>query len=355
MRLWNELAGQILNWRGSLPKNWRLEFVSIHFSALFGLAISGLVLITALCVWPEERGLQTVAITLPVIWIGSLLLRITAQLLAIGSHGDHHEMVIGPVGNLSSDYEQLSGPAMMSYAVAGQAATVLVGFLGLLILSAVSPTPTTGLTIATVLDFRTGWDSAAWASQIVWVNGFLFVLHLLPAAPFDARALYVGWCRVSRPGIATSEIHRLLATTNSHLAIGMAAFSLAMIISRLTSMEPAIVWYCLLAVSVYLLIASQIEIYQAEREEVYVDHPLTRGWSERNVTQARERNSSYDPEFEFSESFDSLDTPSPHEVLDIDEILRKLHREGQDALSPFEKEALLSASRELQARRQTRQ
>lgn len=71
---------------------------------------------------------------------------------------------------------------MLAYAVAGQASTLLMGLLGVLILGAVTSSPVDGIALATLLDLQTGWGADAWASQLVWVNGFLFLLHMLPAA-----------------------------------------------------------------------------------------------------------------------------------------------------------------------------
>jgi hypothetical protein len=244
---------------------------------------------------------------------------------------------------------------MLSYAVAGQSATLLLGLLGLLVLGAIAPTPASGLTLASILDFQSGWGSNAWASQIVWINAFLFGLHLLPAAPFDARALIVGWSRVSQPNLPVWRLHRLLASTDSHLAVGLAGFALAMIATRLATMDSVIMWYALLFVSIYLLMVSQFETFQAQQEEEFAEPELPHTWRKRDPTSSIniQRQSKLMSEYRSGSAYsESVELSSMAETLDIDEILRKLHREGQDALSAFETEALMSASREIQARRQ---
>lgn len=352
---WRERVAGVLTWRGGLPSRLGLQHVYIHLSALVALPLTAIALGLLSAAYDEYRELSTAAMTLPIVWALSLLVRIAAQMLAIGSHGDELEMVVGPAGNISNDYEQLSGPSMLSYAVAGQSATLLLALLGLLVLGAIAPTPAVGLTMASILEFQSGWDSGAWASQIVWVNAFLFVLHLLPAAPFDARALIVGWSRVSKPGLPAWRLHRMLASTDSHLAMGLAGFALAMIATRLAATDSMLGWSALLFVSIYLLTVSQLESFQAQQEEEFAEPEITHSWKKRDAAGSIniQRQSKLMSEYQSSSSYnESVELSSMAETLDIDEILRKLHREGQDALSPFEKEALMSASREIQARRQ---
>lgn len=352
---WRERIASVLTWRGGLPSRLGLQHVYIHLSALIALPVTAIALVALSASYTGYSELRTAAITLPIVWALSLVVRVAAQILAIGSHGDEIEMVVGPAGNISNDYEQLSGPAMLSYAVAGQSATLLLSLLGLLVLGAIAPTPAGGLTMASILDFQSGWSSSAWASQIVWVNAFFFGLHLLPAAPFDMRALVVGWTRVSKPGLPVWRLHRLLAAIDSHLAIGLAGFALAMIATRLATMESVLVWYALLFVSIYLLTVSQLEAFQAQQEEEFAEPEMMQPWKKRDTAGSIniQRQSKMMSEYQSSSSYaESVELSSMAETLDIDEILRKLHREGQDALSPFEKEALMSASREIQARRQ---
>ncbi|MGN6134106.1 MAG: hypothetical protein ACTHOU_06365 [Aureliella sp.] len=355
MTPWRERMRHVLTWRGALSSRFGLERVTLHLTAVLALPLTAIALLLLSASSPGYAELRTAAITLPIVWVASLIVRVAAQVLAIGSHGDEFEMVIGPTGNMSNDYQHLSGPAMLSYAVAGQSATLLLAMLGLLVLGAIAPSPANGLTIASILDFHAGWGSNAWASQIVWVNAFLFGLHLLPAAPFDARALVVGWTQVSRPNLPPWRVHRLLAAIDSHLAVGLAGFALAMIATRLAAMEPVFSWYALLFVAVYLLTLSQFEAYQAQQEEEFsTEPPLARPWKQRdpagvNLLRQPKLGGDYATLSSFAEPPEAAPAP---EALDIDEILRKLHREGQEALSAFEKEALLIASRELQARRQ---
>ncbi len=81
-------------------------------------------------------------------------------------------------------------------------------------------------------------------------------------------------------------------------------------------------------VSIYLLVISQIEAYHAQQADDYLEPPTPRRRQRHNWLRI--------PILPFQNSLirrRSAGGPSPHEVLDVDEILRKLHREGQESLS----------------------
>lgn len=356
MNPWRDRLTHILTWRGSLANRYGLDHVYLHLSLVLVLLFCSLAMLLVSTTAAGYAELRIAAITLPLVWLISLSIRVAAQVLSIGSHDGKLEMVIGPTGNLSHDYENLPGPAMLSYAVAGQSATLLMGLLGLLVLAAMSPSPAHGLSLASIVDFQSGWGTRAWASQVVWVNAFLFALHLMPAAPFDTRALIVGWTRVSRPNLPSSRVHQLLALTDSHLAVAIAGIALTMIAMRLAAMESVLAWYILLFISIYLLTVSQFESYQSQLADDFAQPPSPRSWQQRDPATSltlHRRQPAVASDYLVLDAF--AETPeivAALDPVDVDEILRKLHREGQDALSAFEKEALLIASRELQARRQ---
>ena len=346
MNSWTECVTRLLTWRGALPRQLHLRGIYIHVSTLLALPLAALAIFLVPLFTSLDGQWSVAALTIPVVWLASLTVRVLAQWLAIGSQSDF-DLVVGPTGNISQDYDQLTGPNMMSYAVAGQSATMIMALLGVLLLGATTSSP--GLTIASMLELQTGWHLNAWASQLIWVNTFLFGMHLLPSAPFDARALYVGWRHISQPGVSAGTIHRMLAGVNSHIGTAIAGFSLAMLVVRIAENQPAGIWHFLLMVSIYMFVVSQIEGYQGQQADELTEPPTPRRRQRPQLASYSDRSfakfTNYDE--------DPLDIPSPHEVLDVDEILRKLHREGQDSLSAFEKEALLSASRELKARRQS--
>lgn len=104
-----------------------------------------------------------------------------------------------------------------------------------------------------------------------------------------------------------------------------------MIITNVADLDSTAIWCVLLVVSVYLLAVSRIEQFQAQQEDELSEPPLPRVWRQ------RPRQSTFGNDFQELGEFDTFQAPSVHEALDVDEILRKLHREGQDALSPLGK------------------
>lgn len=219
-----DFVDRIKSWSLRLPSGWGFGHVEIHSSliiALPSLAIS-LFLLSFMRFGMAE--LRTAAVTLPLIWFISLLIRVAAQQLAIGTHSNHLETIVGPAGNLSTDHERLDGPIMFSYAVAGQMATASLIILGFIVAAAIAPVNQpdilnqTTLTASELLDFKCGWTSRAWASQIMWLNLFIGSLHLLPTVPFDMRALVYACSRIRNRRISQSHIYSKLASMDSHLS-----------------------------------------------------------------------------------------------------------------------------------------
>ena len=128
-------------------------------------------------------------------------------------------------------------------------------------------------------------------------------------------------------------------------------------------------WYAAIAASVYLFVGSQWEAARAEEldEEFSPESQIIRGPElktgglEPHLT--FDSQSSDDAEAtegyssgSFAPSGDNLGEQSSEQPAaitspDIDEILRKVHRSGQESLTEEERQALISASHEIQASR----
>ena len=195
------------------------------------------------------------------------------------------------------------------------------------------------------------------------VNIFLFAIHLLPTVPFDMRAfVFAAFARGSK-NAQEPHVFRQIGSFNSHLAILMLGIGGTTAALGIYFSQEIVGWYGAVAAAVYLFVASQWEIARAEElEEQYVPTP-TRIARRDSVT-----SPPLSPHVEFtSEELDAplVDLaaqahmaaeeeaelePEP-DVPDIDEILRKLHRDGADALTEDERQALLSASRQLNEKR----
>ncbi len=343
-----DFLDRVKSWSLRLPSGWGFGQVEIHSSLLFALPCLAAVL-TALSFRQSGMSeLRSAAITLPLIWLISLLIRVAAQQLAVGSHANRIETIVGPAGNLSTDHEQLDGPVMFSYAVAGQVATVSLVILGFVVSAAIAPVHETALTARELFDFKGGWTSRAWASQIMWLNLFIASLHLLPTVPFDMRALVFACSRIRRRRVAPSHIYRTLAAMDTHISCILLGVGVAAAVFQYNFENVVTGWYGFVAAAVYLFVGGR---WEAARAAEFAEPAVaeTAYMNRRDPAHARQLDSPFPARSEYQPNSSHFSEPdsSVAPALDVDEILRKLHREGQDSLSSVEKEALLSASKRL--------
>ncbi len=347
-----ELLDRVRLWTLRLPAAWGVGYVEIHSSLLITLPSLAIALVLLSFTKLGMAELQTAAVTLPLVWLSSLVVRVAAQQLAMGAHANQFETVVGPAGNLSTDYERLDAPVMFAYAVAGQVATAALILLGFIVSAAIAPTSQAALSAGELLDFKCGWTSRAWASQIMWVNLFIGSLHVLPTVPFDMRALVFAVFKIRRRRFTPSQIYATLGALDSHLSCLCLGAGLTCAALEWNDNQIITGWYGMLAAAVYLFVGGRWESTRStEVDEQLTPHrtvPATR----RDTAHVRQAdmhlNSDVDLEgtVPFAASDSSVSRPT-----DVDEILRKLHREGNAALSSSERAALLSASKQLQEKR----
>lgn len=288
-------------------------------------------------------------LTLPMIWVVSLAVRIAAQHLIIGSHSLELETLLGPTGNLSTHYEDLPPRQILGYALAGHVATLSLILLGALVNLASAPIDQGLTTWTALLDVEGGWSNRSLASQIMWINIAIGVLNLLPTIPFDNRALFYSLMCRGQFG-EEPQILRRLALMDSHIAsvllgCGSTLFALSWFVET-----EYFGWYALIAAAVYLFVASRWESARSlQLEEQYMpvvnvrqDVPQRRPPAPHFGQAAAARSKREEPAKE-----KRSEPAKPASESEIDEILRKLHREGTSALSIQEQEALLSASQKL--------
>lgn len=350
---------------------------SVHSSLLVTLALLILGILIVSSLKPGFLELRSLALTLPVVWVVSLTVRIAAQHLAIGEDSLEFQTRLGPTGSLSTDYELVRPVQIMKYSLAGHSATLFLIVLGMVITASVQPQETTpkvaqgyGVTWATLLDIHGGWSSLAWASQILWVNLLIGTLNLLPTTPFDNRGLLYAFASLRRP---TSEaaVLRSLASFNSHLASFFVGLGLAFLVFSLANGFDSLAWYAVTAVGVYLFVASRWERSRAEQLDIHCvplgetvrprqhrHQPLQQSLHQplRQPRHDVSESTQEDEEFTSNSSLDSSSSLNslvqPERKMHVseaylDEILRKLHREGTASLSIREQEALLTASQRL--------
>lgn len=354
-----DLLDRVKSWSVRLPSGWGFGHVEIHSSLLIALPslAAALVLLSFMRFGMAE--LRTAAVTLPLIWLISLLIRVAAQQLAIGTHSNHLETIVGPAGNLSTDHERLDGPIMFSYAVAGQMATASLVILGFVVSAAIAPVNQsplinqTALTASELFDFKCGWTSRAWASQIMWLNLFIGSLHLLPTVPFDMRALVYACSRIRNRRFSQARIYSKLASMDSHLSCILFGIGLACAIIQFNCDGLITGWYGFIAASVYLFVGGRWEAARAaEFDEPALEEPTF--LKRRDAAHAHQSDSPFPARSDYLAHKSHYAAPDSEIIpaLDIDEILRKLHREGDSSLSVDEREALLSASKRLKSQRE---
>ncbi len=134
-----------------LPNRWGLGQAEIHYSLLVTLGLLSMLMLAIGGSSPGRYELRFAAITLPIVWVVRLAVRTAAQHLALGGFANSVQTVLGPTGNLSSDYEVLPPTRIYAYALAGQLATVALALLGLIIAGATASVPSDELSLAHVL------------------------------------------------------------------------------------------------------------------------------------------------------------------------------------------------------------
>ncbi|MEZ6151623.1 MAG: hypothetical protein R3C09_16055 [Pirellulaceae bacterium] len=370
---------RLRNWTMRLPNVWGLGQAQIHSSLLILLAALSILVAMAGFSRPDLSEMLPAAITLPIVWVVSLAVRVAAQQLALGPTAIEMETTVGPTGNLSTDYEYLPGRRMLLYAAAGQTASMGLVLLGAVVSAALIQAQGRVVEPAKLLDLQGGWHSGAWASQIMWVNLFLTCLHLLPTVPFDMRAALFGVFSLQNRNAQEPFVFRKVAVLVSHLSTFMLGMGMSTLLMSLIWQREIIGWYAATAAAVYLFVAAQWEASRAdELEEQYMPvlarshaphakqtrrphlkfRPITEPGTARGTPQSQNGLAESAPPAELADNSFSTNIRGEEfsedrslASLDIDEILRKLHRQGRDALSRLEQEALLNASQKLQEKR----
>lgn len=354
---------RLRNWTMRLPNIWGLGQAEIHSSLIILLAILSLLIAVLGVSRPGFAELLPAAVTLPVVWVLSLAVRVAAQQLMLGENSQDMETTVGPTGNLATDYEYLPAKQILFYSLAGQLATCGLALLGFVVNAAISQNLTSQLTLAQVFDLKGGWGSQAVASQIMWINLFLCVLHLLPTVPFDMRATIFAVFSLRNRNAQEPLVFRKLAGLVSHLSTFMLGIGLTTLVFSWVLGREIVGWYAAIAAAVYLFVAGQWESSRAEElEEQYAPVPTLKfrhhaGYTQHTHLHFQERSAAEEHSDEVAGlaagdvASPLADLEEPSLALDVDEILRKLHREGPESLSTQEQQALLSASRKLKERR----
>lgn len=359
----NRWINRFKRWTLKLPARCSSGHSEIHSSLLFTLALLACVLFSLGLYRESFLEFRTVAITLPLVWLGSLSVRLAAQQLAAGGYASDTETLVGPTGNLRTDYEFWPSKVIWAYSVAGQCASLGLVSIALVVNVAVAELGSEGVAMAQLLGFEGGWSSRAWATQIFWVNAFLFCLHLLPTIPFDMRASVFALFGWKARNAQEPFVFRRIGLFDSHLAAIMLGVCVTCASLGWYFQSDLLVWCIAGAASIYLFVASRWEHSRArELEAQYAPGVPMEGSVRHAVRQVGARLRRVSEEIEEPADLlvaddetvraeEDFEDEELEQAMDLDEILRKVHRDGVDSLSDQEQDALLSASRQLKARR----
>lgn len=366
------------------------------------VVVVGLAMLFPIACWIGVASweLATVGLTFPAIWLGSVFFRFAAQQWALGDYARDTQFVVGPVGNQSIDYEYLPRNRLLAYAAAGQLASLMLALVGLVVVSATLSASTQAPTgWANLLDFRGGWNHRALGSQVLWFNLFLLAIHALPTVPFDTRAAVFSVIRRGQPMTYEPRVLRAMGSVDNFIGAMALGGGVTLLCVALIQGTPS-GWYALVGLAILLFVAGRWEVARAdEAEQKYEAKPaqpkrrrlrpamhgphftakpegIEPASNDRSTAPSDfEDYDALSDEFEkrhrdhafedFAESDaspgvlpidETLDADGESEFdeppLDVDEILRKLHRDGADSLSEPERETLMTASRQLNDRRQ---
>lgn len=369
----------------AMSSDWAVGHARIHASFVFSVVGVSLLFLGTGLLGSSPRELISAAITLPLVWVLSVVVRVAAQQLALGRFAGDILCVIGPTGNFAIDYEYLPRPRLVAYAVSGQVASLGLVGIGWLVSVATLPGDAQAVSWVQLMDFRGGFSNYAFGTQIVWVNVFLAVLHTLPTVPFDMRALVFATLTFRGQSPVEPRFLRTLSSLDSHLSAVCLGIGAALWVGAATGSSDGLGWYAFIAAAIYLYVGAQWEASRAtELEQQYAPlaahhHPFSRPEPQQKLKGPHfklKRIRPVEPEQADAAAEDlarhasdfAVDIPGSAEItevsgsanhagmsvdktVDIDEILRKVHREGTEALSDTEHQALLSASRLLNARR----
>ncbi|MFN3190992.1 MAG: hypothetical protein ACE361_10755 [Aureliella sp.] len=412
---------RVRQWRrpsGRKRPGWGVGQSEIHSSLLLTLFLLSMLTLCVSYMEPGYQELRTAALTLPLVWLASLIFRLAAQQLAIGDFAHEADTTVCPTGNIQTDYEYLPPRAAFAYGISGQLASIALMSIGLVVNAAIQPESAGAITIYELLDFKGGWDSQAWATQIFWVNLLLVVMNLLPTVPFDTRAMAFATFSLRSRSSQEPSVYRKLGQLDSHLAAILVGVGVTAVVFGIALEIETLGWTSAAVLACYLVIASQWEYVRAEElEDQYVPilkptqhstmhsghglppashlgmsfsdpsdqnggflsgdegeignkeggagHHDERGFATDDLLpglgftfdteEFRGPQSGEDvPAGDFEsehELVDADETSEEYPPLDVDEILRKVHRDGVRSLTEDEHRSLLHASEQLKERR----
>ncbi len=336
---------------------WRGVHVRLHiFFVLFAV-------MTAYLAWLErdsDPGLMWLALLSILILFLSVMVHEVGHLLAVRRLGGHMDSLVpGPLGGLRPARVARDPQSELLATMAGPAATLGVVLLCTMTIAISNPSSLSGMFQLLTPDILDGRPSHKIGfSEIVrltgWINWWLLVVNSIPVFPFDGGRALASFLQVVMPRMSHERAVASVATFARLVALAL--FLVAFLLRDALPHAMVPTWLALVLLSVFVFFSARVEETQleADEEEELFGYDFSQGYT----SLERSSQPSPPPAGPITRWLDRmkeqrrlrLDARASAEEREADEILRKLHQQGQASLSPRERALLKRVSARLRMR-----
>ena len=346
-------------WSLSLGRWWNLQIRLHIFFVLFGV-------FTCYLAWQEKNpeageGFMPLALVSMGLLFFSVLIHELGHYFAATRLGGHVDVIVlVPIGGLRPVRIPNDPQSELLATLAGPTATLALGLFSMLCAIMFQPEVfENNLSLFNPFAADEALGRTEWFPLIfrlsLWINGWLFVLNLIPAFPFVGGRAMAAMLRVMRPQITPQRAISLVATFARLVSIGLFVAAFVFHEGRDTSGPP--LWLGLMLLSVFVFFSARVEEHQFEIEEEddeLFGYDFSQGYTslERSteptapqpgaITRWLEKRKAKQEALRLQREAD--------EDREADKILARLHEVGMDGLSPRERNILKRVSERLRAR-----